>query len=141
MPDFTSLADLLNYIEKTAVRAVQERDSETQRTMIETGEKHVQTDVYDIYSPTTYQRTGQLKKDWEIDNTIDGISMKNIRTDEETGNDIAYTVETGKGYKYPFPFSDTPRPFVANTAEELKNSGILKQSVKSDLKKLGLSVE
>lgn len=141
MPDFKNVKDLVKYIEKKAVESVQQRNSETQRTMIDTGKRHVQEDVYDVYEPKVYARSGQLKEDWEIENTENGISMTNTRTDEETGGNVARTVETGKGYTYRFPFSNVPRPFIENTYAELSLSNKLENAVKSDLKKSGLNVE
>lgn len=141
MPDFSNLGDLVNYMDKIAKEAIQDPNSETQRVMVEVGEKHVESDIYRVYTPTRYVRTGGLLNDWEFTNTNDGISMRNIRHDEQTGKDIAYTIETGKGYDFRFPFYDIPRPFTENTREELKNSSELRKAVKDDLQRKGLNVE
>jgi len=146
MPDFTNPRDLVKYIKKIGTEAIQQKNSETQRTMIDTGKRHVQEDVYDVYvsdpnNPLSYERTGKLKESWEITPTSDGISMVNTREDEETGKDIVDTIEYGRNYDYPFPYMNTPRPFVENAAKDLASGNELKNAVKSDLKKSGLNVE
>ncbi|MBD1379220.1 hypothetical protein IC621_03155 [Bacillus sp. IB182487] len=123
---------------------MQKQNSNTSKTVIETGKRHVQEDVYDVYSPdpnnpNSYDRTGKLKESWEVENTPDGIAVYNSREDD--GRNVAEIVESGQGYQYDFEYNGKPRPFSENTRKELRGSNKLRESLKQDLKSLGIKVE
>lgn len=138
---FKNIVELKKFVDKQVQQAMM-KNGNVKQLVIDTAERHVQEDVYDVYSPTVYERTGELKTSWtavEIDN---GISVINARTDDETGANIAEIVETGKGYKYDFEYSGVPRPFIENTREELRSrKGEVVQVMKKDLKASGINVQ
>ena len=139
MPSFKNLKELEKYINEQAKKALQ-NGKYVKNTVIETGKKHVDKEVY-IYQPKQYERTGLLRESWDVENTDDGIAVFNTRTDGEKyiPETIEYGINydyTGYGYAY-----EKPRPFIAETRRELKDSNILKEAMKKDLKDVGFDVE
>lgn len=135
-----NMKQLKQLIEAQANKAMNQGNS-VKNTVIKTGQKHVQEDVYDVYTPNennpySYKRTGLLKDSWETKETDDGLAIYNTREDE--GRDVAAIVETGKGYQYDFEYRDKARPFMENTANELRNSKKLAQALKKDLNSSGI---
>lgn len=105
-------------------------------------QQHVQSDVYDVYEPKVYERTGDLKKDIEIREVADGVAIIPTRTDEETGRYIPDVIESGKGYMYNYGYGyEKPRPFVENTRKELRDTGAHVEKLKLGLKARGLDVK
>ena len=140
MPSFKNLKELERYINEQAKKALQ-NGKHVKNTVIETGKKHVDKDVYSVYTPKIYERSGLLKESWDVENTDDGIAVFNTRTDSEKY--IPETIEYGinydySGYGYAY---EQPRPFIAETHKELKDSNILKEAMKKDLKDAGFDVE
>lgn len=136
MPTLNSIKDLEKYINQKAKQALNQ-GSAVKTAVIETGKKHVQEDVYDVYKePFQYERTGELKNSWETEPTPDGIAVYNNRTDN--GKDVAYIVETGEGYTQKFAYDGVPRPFTANTKAELSKGNVLNDAMKEDLRSVGL---
>ena len=140
MPSFKNLKELEKYINEQAKKALQ-NGRHVKNTVIETGKQHVDKDVYSVYDPKVYERTGLLRESWDVENTDDGIAVFNTRTDGEK-----YTpqvIESGIGYDYTgygYDYEE-PRPFIAETRRELKDSNILKEAMKKDLKDAGFNVE
>jgi hypothetical protein len=136
-----NMSELAKQIEAMARKAMQRSDSETSKVVIETGEQHVQSDVYDTYEPKMYERTGELKESWEVENTEDGIAVFNTREDD--GKYIPEVIETGKGYDYQgYGYGyEKERPFVSNTREELRNGNQLSQALKRDFEKMGIKTK
>lgn len=140
MPSFKNLKELERYINEQAKKALQ-NGKHVKNTVIETGKKHVDKDVYSVYTPKIYERSGLLKESWDVKNTDDGITVFNTRTDGKKY--IPETIEYGinydySGYGYAY---EQPRPFIAETHKELKDSNILKEAMKKDLKDAGFDVE
>jgi hypothetical protein len=140
MPSFKNLKELEKYINEQAKKALQ-NGKHVKNTVIETGKKHVDKDVYAVYEPKQYERTGLLRESWDVENTDDGIAVFNTRTDGDKY--IPETIEYGinydySGYGYAY---EQPRPFINNTREELRNSNALKEAMKKDLKDAGFDVE
>jgi len=140
MPSFKNLKELEKYINEQAKKALQ-NGKHVKNTVIETGKKHVDKDVYSVYAPKIYERTGLLRESWDVENTDDGIAVFNTRTDGEKY--IPETIEYGinydySGYGYAY---EKPRPFINNTREELRNSNAFKEAMKKDLKDAGFDVE
>lgn len=133
------MRELAKEIEKLAAKAMQKQNSETSKTVIETGKKHVQEDVYDVYDPIMYQRSGELKESWKVENTSNGIAVSNDRHDD--GRNVAEIIESGQGYQYDFEYNGKARPFTENTREELRNSNKLAQSLEKDLNSLGIKTK
>jgi hypothetical protein len=134
------LAKYVNQISKQAMN----NGSATKNLAIKTGERHVQTDVYEKYTPDesnpkAYKRTGKLKESWETEPTSDGMAVFNTRKDD--GRYVAEVVETGVGYKYDFEYNGVPRPFTKNAANELRNNGELADALKKDMRAMGMDVQ
>jgi hypothetical protein len=138
LPTFSNIKQLELYVNKMAKEAMLKGNS-VKNTVISTGKKHVQEDVYDVYSPKVYQRTGELKENWKVEEISDGIAVFNDRREGE--KDIVETIEYGKNYDFDFEYSNTPRPFIENTRQELSKGNKLANSLKQDLKSIGLDVE
>lgn len=140
MPVIRNINELKKYTNEQAKKALQ-NGKHVKNTVIETGKKHVDKDVYSVYTPKIYERSGLLKESWDVENTDDGIAVFNTRTDGEKY--IPETIEYGinydySGYGYAY---EQPRPFIAETHKELKDSNILKEAMKKDLKDVGFDVE
>lgn len=140
MPTFNSIKDLERYVNDQAQKAMV-KGNKVKNTVIEEGKKQVQETVYDVYEPEMYERTGQLKENWNWQENEDGIEIINTRTDEETGKYIPATIEYGQNYDYDFKYSNTPRPFIENTRESLRKDDRLKNALKDDMRSIGLDVE
>lgn len=67
MPTFKSLKDAMKYIEKATSDSMQEVGRELEEIMKE----EIQTQVYDAYNPSTYDRTKQLLNSVETTNVSD----------------------------------------------------------------------
>ncbi|MET3505613.1 hypothetical protein [Halalkalibacter oceani] len=134
----TNLNELFAYLNNQLKNTVQNRDGEVIKETIDTAKNRVDEDVYAVYDPRIYQRTGQLREEWEVINTANGVAIFNSRRDGNTY--VAEVVETGQGYSYSFPYDGVPRPFTANTREELIKSGKLNEALKKDLRKLRFKV-
>lgn len=138
--EFNNLKELAKHVEAKIQNAMK---NEVAKEVIETEKRHIQSDVYAVYSPTEYERTHQLIADesFVVREVEDGITVKNIRHDEDTGKLIAPVLESGMGYDWEFEFNGVPRPFTANTIEELKASQTHKEALKKGLKRQGIDVE
>lgn len=128
---FRSIAELKAWLDKEAQKGLIKGSSE----LVDVMRKHVQTDVYDTYTPAIYERSGQLKEDIQVETIENGIKIKPVRTDEATGKYIPAVIESGVGYDFSGSF-EKPRPFVANTKAELQQSKqhveVLKKALKSE---------
>jgi len=127
-------------IERAAIKAMQQSNSNVKRVMVETGEQHVQQDVYDTYQPNQYERTGELKESFVTDNEANGVSLDNIRVDGS--RDVATVVETGENYQYQgYGYGyEKPRPFMANTKRDLED-GRLVNALAKDLNNMGIKTK
>ena len=108
-------------------------EKDVSKKIIDIAERHVQTDVYNVYkNPKEYVRTGELKESFESTSIEDGIEIENTRTD---GNrEIAEIIEYGhddskQGYEYPayYPQGENfiqARPFIQNTKDEISRDNV-----------------
>jgi hypothetical protein len=135
-----TMKELAKQIEKLAAQAMQ-NNGNVKATVIKEGRNQVQKTVYDVYTPEVYSRSGDLKEQWDYENTKDGIAVFNYREDDDTGKDIVDTVVTGKGYDYDFEYAGKPRDFIGATVDELEKGSELTNALKKDLKSSGLKVE
>lgn len=136
-----SIKEIKLMIEKAAIQSLHKSSSNVKQVMTKTGQDHVEEDVYSTYSPLLYERTGNLKGSFITTNESNGVSLDNIREDDE--KDVAAVIETGRGYTYPDSYGygyGQPRPFMKNTAETLKD-GRLTEALKSDLKADGIKTD
>ena len=67
MPTFKSLNDLMRYVNKATADSMPEVGKELEEIMKE----EIQTQVYDAYNPSTYERTKQLLNSVETTNVND----------------------------------------------------------------------
>ncbi|MCY7933837.1 hypothetical protein MOC47_08175 [Bacillus spizizenii] len=128
-------------IEKAAIQSIHKSSSNIKQVMTKTGQDHVEEDVYSAYNPLLYERTGNLKGAFITTNESNGVSLDNIREDDE--KDVATVIETGRGYTYPDSYRygyGKPRPFMKYTAETLKD-GRLTEALKRDLKADGIKTD
>jgi hypothetical protein len=134
--NFKELEALIN---KKIRKAMEDEVAKQARNTLK--EKVVET-VYDAYTPQTYDRTGGLLQDRNIDTHMENDNTLSVRsTREEDGRDIAAVIEYGTGYSYDgLDERIGARPFHEEAAKELAN-GLAKESLKRGLKKQGIPVK
>ncbi len=140
MPNFRSFDDLFKYLNKE-IKDVQKK--EIAQKAVETMQSHVQKDVYDIYpDPKVYERTGDLKKDIQIEITNDSNLILSNET-YHNGKYIPEIIESGKGYTYSgYGYAyEQPRPFVSETYKDFVKNGLLHDAMRKGLKNKGLNVK
>ena len=129
-----SLYELENLIKQKVNNALQTTVAEKSKKLMQ---DRVNKDVYDAYSPKSYDRTFKLRDDIKtemIDNTLEIIN------DRKDGRDVVPVVELGKGYwNKALDEMIGARPFMSNTYNELKD-GKAKEYLKDGLKNQGLDV-
>lgn len=114
--------------------------------------EHVQSDVYDKYTPKTYERRYDNDGLSDINNMMAEYSMSNHSLTVQNltvGNSnyvpqdgfIAPIIESGEGYHYHFKYFDKPRPFIHNTYEDLLSSKEYIDTLKKSLQRQGLNVK
>lgn len=145
MPEF-NLDGLINYLNNEIQKAL---ETDVGNKIVEVAQEHVQTDVYDVYAPKVYSRTGQLKKDFKVTSIPNGIEIENTRSDRNRY--IPEVIEYGhdkseQGYEFPayYPNGDNfiqPRPFIENTEKQVLEENIHVSELKKSLKLKGLDIE
>lgn len=150
MATFSNLKDLEKYLNKKIASALEKEVAKVAR---ETMKQKIETEVYNRYEPTEYDRqkeNGGLLDDRNIvtelinDNTL---YVRNIRTDTENGivKDVARIVEEGEGYTWDrskiYQMQPYPRPFHEETAKELFNKGLAKKALAEGLSRQGVKTE
>ncbi|MEC1685955.1 hypothetical protein [Bacillus mojavensis] len=136
-----NIKEIKAMVEQAAIQSIHKSSSNVKQIMTKTGQDHVEEDVYGAYSPLLYERTGKLKDAFITTNESNGVSLDNIREDDE--NDVATVIETGQGYTYPDSYGygyGKPRPFLKNTSETLKD-GRLTAALKKDLQADGIKTD
>ena len=150
-----SLKELRNYIEKCI-------DDSLENEVLETVKKieisHVDEDVFDVYSPSVYERRGVLGID-DPDNIVGNISQNGVLEvenitefnpeyeTENLGLGLVKLIEYGhgtSGYFYDYPTSKDftePRPFISNTKKEIKEYKSHVIAMKSGLEKHQIKVK
>lgn len=141
-----SLEQLINNL-KNQVKEVAQ--NECKEIIRKTMQKHIDSDIYDKYDPTQYDRRdmdggfiADENIDIDINSSNNGVNI--TATDIATGVDDAYgkpiigIIETGIGYTW--SHQPPARPFLERTAEELKG-GKLEQALKNGLKKRGINTK
>lgn len=114
--------------------------------------KSIETDVFEVYTPTMYERRDIDGINDEENITHDTVKNGTIKIEnitefnpgyetENKGPELATLIEYGhggKGYYYDYPSSDDfcdPRPFISNTRKRLKKSEKHKAALKNGLKR------
>lgn len=145
--DFDNLDELAKFVNKNVIKESLKTDVADK--VIEIAKDHVDEDIYDVYTPKIYERTGQLKESFKAIETEDGIEIINTRRDGD--RNIPEIIEYGQskssqGYEYPayYPSGDNfiqPRPFIENTRIELEHGRQHIEALKESLRKKGYDVE
>jgi len=124
----------------------------------EVEQQHIQTDVYDVYTPKYYKRRyyndGLIAND-NIVGSMDGNTLEIVNItkpyNNSYNNELAPLVEYGLAYsgnaKNIFksdmsgePWAN-PRPFTANTIKDLKTNKQHVKALKNGLKNYGIKVK
>ena len=163
MPEFSKWSDLEKHLKKQIKDALA---SEVKSEVVETERRHIKKDVYEVYKPKMYKRrkdNGGLLDEENIvgtmisDDTLQvtnetpanpyGIPQEQVTTDKN----LAMLIEYGDGGAggnnfYDFPSEDdssymNPRPFTANTIEELSQTKAHVKAFKEGLKRNGIETE
>lgn len=152
---YKRIEDLYDHIRKSVTKGMKEDvEFEVKNTMVENIEEH----VYEAYDPKYYERRGSWGGLIDFENIygqmIDEYTLKvrNIREDEDSGKDVAYTVETGQGYSfredngyntkdYKNRTYEKPRPFTQKTIETLQNEKRHVKALKSYMGKQGYDIK
>lgn len=140
MPTMKNLNELAKYVNAQSKQSLKDEIAPLVKSKMQ---EHVESDVYQAYTPELYSRTGGLKRDIDIQETVNGVAIIPNRTDEDTGKYIPEVIETGKGYSfsgYGLGY-ERPRPFVENTVKELQSSGEHVKRLKQSLQTKGISAK
>lgn len=120
--------------------------------------EHIQSEVYSVHQPTTYERRTSDGID-DPNNIVGTVNKGELLVDNITEFNTGYgTMNHGQGldilinggdgaggysYDYPFrirvPYTD-PRPFIDRTEEELDNSSKVENALEKGLRKRGLEL-
>lgn len=136
---FNSLNGLAKYIDKAVHGSIVKDVSMKVKQVMQ---DHVESDVYDAYSPTQYERTGKLKSEIAIKPIINGAEISPIR--EEDGRYIPSIVESGQGYSWKgseIYKTRQKRPFVENTKHEIVEKNIHVEELRKSLRMRGFEVK
>ncbi|ATF13695.1 hypothetical protein A616_17405 [Brevibacillus brevis X23] len=105
-------------------------------------QEHVVDDVYDAYSPTQYERTGELAKEIDVKQCINGVEITPTR--EDNGRYIPSIIESGQGYSWKgseIYSTQQKRPFVENTRREIVEKNIHVEELRKSLRMRGFEVK
>jgi hypothetical protein len=143
--EFKNLTELNKYLKKEIENSLRQ---DVAPKVIEVGKEHVQSDVYDVYQPKEYERTGKLKESFKQKNIPNGVEIENKRKDK--GRYIPEIIEEGhdnstQGYEHPAYYRDgdnftQPRPFIKNTVLEVENRNLHTEELKKSLRNKGMDV-
>jgi hypothetical protein len=143
--EFKNLNELNKYLKREIENSLRQ---DVAPKVIEVGKEHVQSDVYDVYAPKEYERTGKLKESFKQKNIPNGVEIENKRKDK--GRYIPEIIEEGhdnstQGYEYAihYPNGDNyiqARPFIKNTANDVENRNLHTDELKKSLQNKGIDV-
>ena len=150
-----SLKELRNYIEKCINDSL---ENEVLETVKKIEISHVEEDVFNVYSPSAYERRCVLGID-DSDNIVGNITQNGVLEienitefnpeyeTENRGLGLVKLIEYGhgtSGYYYEYPKSESftnPRPFISNTKKEIKENKSHVIAIKSGLEKHKIKVK
>lgn len=141
MAQYRDLNALYKYLQHQVNSAMEKEVAEEAKRVMEV---HIQTDVYNAYTPTDYERTYQLLEDVQSNVISDGtIEVKDTRS--ENGKDITKIIEYGVGYDWGYirnlDQEIGARPFIENTYEDLNTNKTHVKTLKNVLESKGIRVE
>lgn len=161
MANFTSLESLFDYIQDSVNEVLESDVTElVEDTMIDS----IQTKVYNVYTPTVYNRRGEdggLLDKRNI-STVVSSNGQLTSTNVTIANSVIYRGSYGKAYSsknigglltpiivsgigYDFQNSakaySQPRNFITETKIQLSNGNKIKRTISTGLKKNGIKVK
>ncbi len=125
MPSFRNLNALELYIKNEIYKSLED---DVAKEVVDTMKDRINEDVYNAYSPTLYERrkeNGGLLDDANfLTEMVDDNTLKVKNVTHGSGKYIVPIIEEGVGYTWEnsniYGRQPFPRPFVANTREELR---------------------
>lgn len=150
MKQVKSLAELKRELNRRVENAL--RDTEFRDVLKETMAEHVWSDVYDVYTPKKYVRredegglADKNKMIFDLEKSGGNYTLKMMNITEgnpwyepnDAGFYISRIIETGKGYNFKGAFRK-PRPFIANTREDLRTNEQHLWALRDALERQGL---
>lgn len=159
MPTFSSLSSLMNHIKNNVLPDILQNEVFEEVRDVE--QKHIQSDVYDVYSPDIYERRltndGLIADENIVGNVVGStLEVKNVtEPDTRYGNwwssgdtNLPALIEFGDGHNgnyYTFEKEGAaylnPRPFTQNTIDELSATKAHVKAAKNGLKRKGFNVK
>lgn len=131
--EFKNLDSLYAYLENVAIPEA--LSTTVAEVAIDTGVQHTQSDVYDAYTPTQYDRSFDLIKSWRSQ-LISNNTLEITNTRSEGTRDIVSVIEFGKGYwTQALDNLIGARPFMENTRDQLA-SGLAVKAMQEGLNSL-----
>ncbi|WP_340032490.1 hypothetical protein NSQ20_11530 [Paenibacillus sp. FSL K6-1122] len=134
--------DLIKFLQKLNQPIGKALVNDVARTVKQVQKEKVKEEVYDVYEPTMYSRTGLLGSEESMKSELINettLVVENVRSDGD--RNVAEVVESGQNYQYGFEYAGVPRPFTEATREELRNTGAHKAALYSGLKKQGVNLK
>ncbi|MEC4565334.1 hypothetical protein L8C07_05205 [Paenibacillus sp. CMAA1739] len=142
MPTVNSFAELEKLLKQKIASSLQVDVANTVKTNME---QSIEENVYDVYTPTFYDRQrdqGGLTDERNMIVDMIGQDIVSIESHRMDGSkNVGLVVETGQGYDFEFAYSGRPRPFVEKTVEELHNTKAHVAALHRGLSRQGLDVE
>ena len=150
-----NLKQLKKHIEKCINDSL---ENEVLETVKKIELSHIKEDVFDVYSPSIYERRSNSGID-DPENIVGDITQNGVlelenvtkfNPEYETENQglgLVKLIEYGhgeSGYFYDYPASDSftdPRPFIANTKKEIKETKSHVKAIKSGVKRNKIEVK
>ncbi|WP_339304596.1 hypothetical protein NST33_18620 [Paenibacillus sp. FSL L8-0435] len=134
--------DLIKFLQKLNRPIGKALVNDVAKTVKQTMKEKVKEEVYDVYEPTMYSRTGLLGSEESMKSELINettLVVENIRSDGD--RNVAEVVESGENYQYGFEYAGVPRPFTEATREELRNTGAHKAAMYRGLKRQNIKLK
>jgi len=134
--------DLIKFLQKLNQPIGKALVNDVAKTVKQVQKEKVKEEVYDVYEPTMYSRTGLLGSEDSMKSELINdttLVVENIRSDGD--RNVAEVVESGSGYNFSFDYAGVPRPFTEATREELRNTGAHKAALYKGLKRQGINLK
>ncbi|WP_440110370.1 hypothetical protein [Paenibacillus sp. QZ-Y1] len=134
--------DLIKLLQKLNQPIGKALANDVAKTVKQIQKEKVKEEVYDVYEPTMYSRTGLLGSEESMKSELISettLVVENIRSDGD--RNVAEVVESGSGYNFSFDYAGVPRPFTEATREELRNTGAHKAAMYKGLKRQGIALK
>lgn len=134
--------DLIKFLQKLNQPIAKALSDDVTKTVKAVMKEKVKEEVYDVYEPTMYSRTGLLGSEESMKSELINdttLVVENVRSDGD--RNVAEVVESGMNYNYSFEFSGVPRPFTEATRKELRNTGAHKAAMYKGLKRQNIKLK